>query len=826
MTIKLVFPESTTNLISNPSMEIDTTGWAAINGATIARSTTKQSRGVASLSISGANVNAGADYARASLVNGETYTESIDFYGVDGIPYTLELRDGVGAIDSENVTGSGRWIRYTLSGVLANGTTATLRARKNNHADAGAFYVDGVQMEKKAYATSYIDGDQPGGTWASTAHGSSSSRDGRDKRGGKEQDVVTDLGFSDVLEPLQGFGMPPIGHLDDKQAGLDGSTSQGQKILDRPMSMTLNIDLSEFSTEATKLNGYALKRKKLIDAFNPFKGLSREQATRLIYNALPTELEIDTEYVSGLQGPYGIVEVANKQPTVQMIARDPLWRERFDVGKSLPSKESVSVKCWAGYQDGDWSSISEPSSVSTGIGLSAQVWDVKIGDNGKIYLCGDFTNFDGIANADYFVVYDPATGVYSAAGTGLNSTARQMVKLANGTILVVGDFTATGDGLTTLRRWAIWNPNTSTWSEPNGWGFNGAVHSVAIARSGNYYFCGDFTEIGTGSGPVAATRVARLATDGTKSALGTGLNDTGHRIAIHPDNKVYVAGIFTSAGGVANTGGIAYWSGSDWVSVGGGLSSVVVTAQHRVAISPAGLVYFGGFFTSIGNPAVTANHIAKWNGAAWSALGSGFNAGVRGITVLTEDRVFLVGNFSIADGQNLLGAGITAWNGTTFDLSAGAGFPTSYSVNHLEPISATSYYLGTAGNATATSQSKTVVNNPGSAESQPKMRIKRSGGTSAKLRTIKNTTSGAELDFDYSIADGETILIDFGAGTIVSSLRGSILDELLSGVGLAAFALLPGDNSISVLVEDAGSPTISVEMWWRPRHLSIDGVAA
>jgi hypothetical protein len=813
MTIKLIFPEATTNLCTNPSVELDTTGYSSVNGATVARSTNRQSRGADGLTIDGANVNAGADYTRTTLVNGAQYTVSFDFYGVSAIPYTFEIRDGSGAVTSLSYTGEGRWTRQSLTGVLGSGTTLVIRWRKNNSADANAFWVDGVQIENKAYATTYIDGDQPGGVWVGLPHGSSSTRDSRDKRGGREKDVVTDLGYSAVLDPLQGFGMPPLEYLVERQALLDGSSVQDVKILERPMSIGLNL-------ETTSVASYASLRKPLVEAFSPFKGLTRSQSTRLIFDPLTTDLEIDVDYVSGLQGPYGATEVYTKQPKLDLVARDPFWRERFDVGTALNSKSSVPVKLWAGYRDGDWSYVTQPSSVPA---VGELVWDVAVGQDGKVYIGGSFLNWDGIAAADNFVIYDPSSGAYSAAGSGLNGVVRQILPLANGSILVVGDFTASGG--TTLRRWALWDG--SAWSEPFGWGFNGAVYSVALAANGTYYLTGGFTEVGTGSGaPTAATRAASVTSSGTRSALGTGLNDIGEKIAIHPDGKVYFCGQFTSAGGVASTNLIAYWSGSAWMSVGGGvITGGGGVAQRGLAISTAGLVYFGGNFSVIGSGNLAVSNIAVWNGTAWSALAGGVNNTVFDIHVYTEDRVFIVGNFITADSQSLIGTGITAWNGTSFDLAAGAGFPSALiTVQCIMPTGANSYYVGLSDDTTVTSIGKTSLSYTGTADVRPRAKIKRSGGTSATLKMIRNATTGVALDFNYAMADGETVDIDFDAGTITSSINGSIIDEMITGVGLGAFTLIPGDNIINLFVEETGSPTITAVMWWRPRHLSVDGV--
>ncbi|MEK7684226.1 MAG: hypothetical protein AAB466_02260, partial [Verrucomicrobiota bacterium] len=60
-------------------------------------------------------------------------------------------------------------------------------------------------------------------------------------------------------------------------------------------------------------------------------------------------------------------------------------------------------------------------------------------------------------------------------------------------------------------------------------------------------------------------------------------------------------------------------SDANWVSLGGipGANSTVYAA----VTDGSGNLYVGGNFTVIGE--VVANRIAKWNGSAWSALGSG-----------------------------------------------------------------------------------------------------------------------------------------------------------------------------------------------------------
>ena len=83
--------------------------------------------------------------------------------------------------------------------------------------------------------------------------------------------------------------------------------------------------------------------------------------------------------------------------------------------------------------------------------------------------------------------------------------------------------------------------------------------------------------------------------------------------------NLYAGGSFTVAGGVA-VANIAKWDGSAWSALGSGMGDTYTPVSYALAVSGTNL-YAGGCFTTAGG--VSANNIAKWNGSAWSALGSG-----------------------------------------------------------------------------------------------------------------------------------------------------------------------------------------------------------
>ena len=98
---------------------------------------------------------------------------------------------------------------------------------------------------------------------------------------------------------------------------------------------------------------------------------------------------------------------------------------------------------------------------------------------------------------------------------------------------------------------------------------------------------------------------------------------------------LYAGGEFTTAGGVA-ANHIAKWNGTDWSALGDGTDSSGWV--RALAVSGSDL-FVGGGFTSAGGVAA-ARYLAKWDGAAWSAVGDGLNGDVSALAGLRlHDRI-------------------------------------------------------------------------------------------------------------------------------------------------------------------------------------------
>jgi hypothetical protein len=167
-------------------------------------------------------------------------------------------------------------------------------------------------------------------------------------------------------------------------------------------------------------------------------------------------------------------------------------------------------------------------------------------------------------------------------------------------------------------------------------------------------------------------RIDPTFSDADWVSLGSGMNNRVDALAVSGTN-LYAGGLFSTAGGVT-ANGIAKWDGSAWSALGSGMGGTYPWVS-ALAVSGTNL-YAGGYFTTAGG--VSANGIAKWDGSAWSALGSGMggnNPWVFALVVSGTD-LYAEGGFTSAGGVpanhiakwdgsawSALGSGVGGWSG-------------------------------------------------------------------------------------------------------------------------------------------------------------------
>lgn len=128
-----------------------------------------------------------------------------------------------------------------------------------------------------------------------------------------------------------------------------------------------------------------------------------------------------------------------------------------------------------------------------------------------------------------------------------------------------------------------------------------------------------------------------------------------YALAVDGSGKLYAGGSFSKAG-AATASNIAKWDGTAWSALGTGVSDRVTA----LAVSGSDL-YAGGDFTTAGGGA--ASYVAKWDGSTWSSLGTGMNAAVTALAV-NGGKLYAGGYFLTAGGVSA--NRIAQWDGSAW----------------------------------------------------------------------------------------------------------------------------------------------------------------
>jgi hypothetical protein len=125
------------------------------------------------------------------------------------------------------------------------------------------------------------------------------------------------------------------------------------------------------------------------------------------------------------------------------------------------------------------------------------------------------------------------------------------------------------------------------------------------------------------------------------------------------NGDVIAAGYFEAGPGAPSTG-IARWDGSAWVAMGIGLHNVVPDYITAIAEQANGDIVVGGRFNYIGG--IAADHVARWDGTSWSAIGPGVPYFVRDLVTVANGDIFIAGGTQ---------HGCARWDGAAWQYMGG-----------------------------------------------------------------------------------------------------------------------------------------------------------
>jgi hypothetical protein len=198
------------------------------------------------------------------------------------------------------------------------------------------------------------------------------------------------------------------------------------------------------------------------------------------------------------------------------------------------------------------------------------------------------------------------------------------------------------------------------------------VYALTTLSDGKLVVAGQFTT----AGGVPANNIAVYdPADGEWSALGSGISGGLDQTYVYtlttlPDGDIIAGGRFTQAGGVA-VNGIARWDGLAWSALGTGMDGYTsgnATIVYALTTLPNGDIVAGGNFTTAGG--VNANNIARWDisDSTWAPIGAGVTSTdssesyVTALTTLPNGGIVAGGFFSTAGSTPV--NNIARWNGS------------------------------------------------------------------------------------------------------------------------------------------------------------------
>ena len=283
----------------------------------------------------------------------------------------------------------------------------------------------------------------------------------------------------------------------------------------------------------------------------------------------------------------------------------------------------------------------------------------------KLYAGGSFTKA-GNLDARMVAGWDGAT--WSALADGLSGPVYTLAVYDDGSgpaLYVGGNFTKADTlDVNNIAKW-----DGAAWSDLNG-GMNDRVNALTVYDAGDgpaLYAGGHFNQAGgipaaqiakwdgaTWS-PLAGSVLTPFPQDGAYAPEShqdsetndditsdnllqdTALDGPVWTLTVHDDGSgpaLYVGGEFTTTGGIAARK-IAKWDGAAWSALADGLNGTVhaLSVFDEDGTGPA--LYAGGWFTASNR--LNTFFIARWDGMAFSALNNGMNNHVRALAIFDDD---------------------------------------------------------------------------------------------------------------------------------------------------------------------------------------------
>jgi hypothetical protein len=812
---KIIEPLEDINYFDNPSCEFGIDGFTSSGVTVIAQDSSEAWTGA--YSIKSSNVTSSPDWlyvATVAIPTGTALYFRARVKGVVGETYDLIVYNTFpGSVAAEAAfVATGEWDEFELA-FSATNANPTYRIRGDAQS-ASPFYSDGIEVTVENDGT-YIDGDQIDCLWDGAEHSSGSRRSALVRGGGKVIDIEDTYA---CVEAENGTGERPGDYQEQDQPDIPGTETTGLKILRRPWSLGLLFNGDSWTDLRQKRNKLMqIVSPKLVPFIN-----DAPQRVRFQNVGTARTLQIDAHYNGGLEFAQGVGSGFVESTTMQLLSNDkPYFYQLPQSGAVLDVNDTLSLDMVAGRENGVWSNIGVTS--FSGLGTVATV---AIGSDGLVYFGGDFTNVNGIANADYLFSYNPRSGTVTAVVSGIDNTVSVILPLISGQLLIGGFFT-TADSDAANAYVFLYDPATATATAASSAKLNNAVVGADQDPStGDIIVTGWFTQDDT---PTTLNRIARLPSGGTYQALGAspGIDGNGQAVGVRSDGQIIVGGVHTEQLSALDAGGSDFYEVGNSTGLNGDVYTIFVD-------NDADEVLVGGAFTTMdGEDAKRLIRLGTVSSGyvQWGQVGGGVSDGqVRGIAKAPDGSYRITGTYDNVDDLAACDS-ITRLSGDTWLRNDLTPDPfTNYSAFGVAIAKNGDEYYGfedlTAATGTQAAAITTITLPRGCSETFPQLKLKKGADGDAdkawKLVSIENISTNQRLTFDsLEINDDELITIDCAAGKLISN-SGRNLDGYLVSGDVRTFFLRDGENRLVIYAVDGSDVDLDAVAHYNVNFWGVD----
>lgn len=247
-------------------------------------------------------------------------------------------------------------------------------------------------------------------------------------------------------------------------------------------------------------------------------------------------------------------------------------------------------------------------------------------------------------------------------------------------LFAAGSFSIVGGGSTgsQIARW-----DGTAW-QPVGLGLSGGYTNAITAFQGDIIAAGYFDSAGAIIGSAKLARWDGSAWNSMDAQSEIFLNSFWD-LEVYDDGitgeQLYIAGNYGDLNGNTALDHIAKWDGTNYTAVGGtigGAVPLIVLDIHQADLGSGNRLYAGGRFLTIGG--ISALNVAQWDGSSWIAMDQGLSrtSGFAQILHMTTwddgsgEALYVGGRFNLAGGS-AVSTNIAKWDGMSWS-SMGDGF--------------------------------------------------------------------------------------------------------------------------------------------------------